>query len=75
MGRPTRYKMLRHSTIQHEAVAGTIVYSCIKHDYGLANDDSSMTGKEHKSVTLDRNGDYPYFTVPVADIEEVPYDE
>lgn len=49
--------------------AGTIVYESRGYDYGLASDDSRYTGIEHKSVTLDPTGDYPFFTVPVRDLE------
>lgn len=72
--RPKRFKMLKHSAINHEAVAGVFVYACNKHDYSLASDDTRATGKPHRSVTLDPSGDYPFFTVPISDIEEVPYE-
>lgn len=66
---PKRYRMLKDATTDPNAVAGTIVYGCAKHDFGLADDDTLMTGKAHISVTLKSDGDYPFFTVPVADIE------
>ncbi|QDV34965.1 hypothetical protein [Tautonia plasticadhaerens] len=49
--------------------AGTIVYDCIKPNYGVVGDDTRATGVEHRSVTLQSDGDYPFFTVPVADLE------
>ena len=51
--------------------AGTVVYDSVKYDYGLANDDSRLTGIPHVSVTLDPSGDYPVFTVAEHDLEPV----
>lgn len=51
--------------------AGTIVYDSRKYDYGLANDDTRLFGIEHVSVTLEPDGDYPCFTVPKHDLEEM----
>lgn len=51
--------------------SGDIVYDLVKPDYGLANQDTRKTGIEHKSVTLDENGDYPSFTIPVNQLEEI----
>ena len=48
--------------------AGTIVYDLKYYDYGLANDDTRYTGIEHKSMTLDLNGNYPSFTVPTHNL-------
>lgn len=64
-----RYRMLKDSSLEPQAAAGTVVYSCANHDYGLASDDSRLTGKPHRSVTLKSDGDYPFFTVPEEDIE------
>lgn len=46
------------------AKAGDAVYDQRGHDYGLASDDTRITGIEHVTVTLNENGDYPGFTVP-----------
>lgn len=51
--------------------AGTVAYETLGYDYGCANDDYRVTGREHISLTLDSKGDYPFFTVPVDQIEEV----
>lgn len=48
-----------------DLVAGTKVYRCTRYDYGLASDDTRMTGILHISVTLNSDGDYPSFTIPV----------
>ncbi len=52
--------------------AGTIVYDCAQHDYGLASDDTRGFGIEHISVSLTEDGDYPFFTVPVVQLEKLP---
>ena len=49
--------------------AGTEVFKCQEYDYGLARDDTNMTGVDHISVSLNPDGDYPLFTVSEADIE------
>jgi hypothetical protein len=63
------YRLKSDNTVNLDAKAGTIVYDCKSHDYGLADDDTRFTGIKHKSVTLDPTGDYPFFTVPVRDLE------
>lgn len=50
---------------------GTIVYECVKYDYGLARDDTYATGESHISVTLKEDGDYPSFTVPTSDLVQI----
>lgn len=50
---------------------GDVVYELMFHDYGLANDDTNATGFMHMSVTLDETGDYPSFTIPVHNLEEI----
>jgi hypothetical protein len=62
---------LNHLSVEHGAKVGDTVYPVKGYDYGLARDDTYATGEEYISVTLDQNGDYPYFTVPVRLIESV----
>lgn len=62
------YKLLQER-FEHEA--GTVVYNSAQHDYGLSRDDTRATGVEHKSVTIDPNGGYPFFTVPVDHLQEL----
>ncbi len=50
---------------------GSIVYDQKYHDYGLAEDDSRLTGVPHISVTLNENGGYPGFTVATHDLEKI----
>lgn len=63
-----KFRLLKGAATNSEAVAGTAVYSCKYHDYGLASDDSRITGIPHASVTLSPDGDYPFFTVPERDL-------
>lgn len=65
------YRMKVDSTIEPKAKKGTIVYDSMKPDYGLANDDTRFTGVMHISVTLNEDGDYPFFTVPLSDLERI----
>lgn len=57
------YKILSDSSVG-SAKAGEIVFSLSGYDYGLASDDTNMTGIEHISVTRNRKGNYPSFTIP-----------
>ena len=66
---PVTFCMIRDSNLQKQAAAGTIVYECLDHDYGLAKNDSRKTGIEHISVTLNKHGEGRCFTVPVRDLE------
>lgn len=61
--------ILNHSRFKYPA--GTVVYDCQKHDYGLARDDTNETGEEHISVSLNESGDYPFFTVPADHLNPV----
>lgn len=65
------FKVLRADRSAAKVEIGQLVYDCKRHDYGCASDDTRMTGVEHVSVTLDPEGDYPFFTIPTADIEAV----
>jgi len=67
----TRYRMKKDATTEPKATAGTIVYACAHHDYGLSRDDTRITGVPHISVTLNPDGYYPFFTVPEDSVEEV----
>lgn len=66
------FRMKIDSDIEPKAVAGTTVYACAHYDYGLAIDDTRMTGVSHISVTLNEDGSYPLFTVPASSIEPLP---
>lgn len=63
-----KYKLLAD---RFDAPAGSIVYKFNKYDYGLASDDTRYTGIEHISVTLNEDGDYPSFTVPLNQLKSI----
>ncbi len=65
------YKMLVDSDLEPKAKAGTVVYDIRGWDYGLASDDTRMTGVQHVSVTLDEDGGYPSFTVREDHIQKL----
>ena len=74
----TKYRMKRDSKINSFAKAGTIVYPQRGPDYGLASADTRAFGYECMTVTLNADGSYPGFVVPVHDLEkivEAPVDE
>jgi hypothetical protein len=50
---------------------GTLVYILTGTDYGSSSMDSFITQIQHISVTTNEEGDYPFFTVPLHDLEEV----
>ena len=50
---------------------GTTVYACSGYDYGCARDDTEDTGEPHISVTLDSEGNYPFFTCPISSLQEI----
>lgn len=66
-----KYKMKLDSSIEPKVVKGTIVYDLKGWDYGSANEDTRVFGNKHKSVTLNSDGDYPYFTVPESILEVI----
>jgi hypothetical protein len=68
---PKKFRIREDGTNAEGYPAGTICFDCIKHDYGLASDDTRMTGIEHVSVTLDPSGDWPSFTIRRSSLEEV----
>ena len=66
-----KYKLLKDSKIKPEVKAGDTVYTCHMSDYGCARDNTIETGILHISVTLDKDGQYPFFTVPSQDLEVI----
>jgi hypothetical protein len=54
---------------------GETVYKAAFHDYGCAGDDTRRTGIEHISVTRNPDGDYPFFTIPLVDLDAWPQKE
>jgi len=67
----TKYRIKESGTNCKEYPAGTICYDFSGHDYGLAADDTRMTGIPHVSVTLDPDGGTPSFTIVATSLEKV----
>lgn len=67
---PTAWRLLRDSDIT-DAPAGCVVYAA-EDDMGMAAFDTKITGTERVSVSLRDDGGFPFFTVPRADLEELP---
>lgn len=67
----TKYRVKQDRIVRGETwvKAGETVYTQKGYDYGLARDDTNMTGIQHVSVTLNADGDYPGFTIPRDDLE------
>lgn len=68
---PRKNKMYKLLQERFEHEAGTIVYDSTKYDYGLSRDDTMITGVHHISVTTNADGDYPFFTVPVDQLQKL----
>jgi hypothetical protein len=66
-----QYRLLQDSKIEPAAKEGHIVFKLAKPDYGLASEDTRLTGIPHVSVTLDPSGDYPSFTVPKSALQPI----
>jgi len=60
------------NSIANNSEKGDLVYECTKVDYGAAESDSYYTGQKHMSVTLEEDGGYPFFTIPIHNLEELP---
>lgn len=54
---------------------GALVFSISGWDYGCANGDTRHLGVEHVSVTLNPDGDYPFFTIPKRDLLPISREE
>lgn len=71
-GKPYKLKVGHRSSSSDELAHGTLCYLGRGYDYGLSSDDTRATGIEHVSMTLNVDGSYPTFTVPICDLEAVP---
>jgi hypothetical protein len=66
------FKVLRADRAANKDIKnGDIVFNSMMHDYGCSNDDTRYTGIEHISVTLKEDGSYPFFTIPIRDLQEI----
>lgn len=55
--------------------AGTVAYLYGGYDYGLASDDTDVTGRKHVSLTKKAYGGGPFFTHAKDDLEEMEVDD
>lgn len=68
MKKPKAYMVKRDTNFASE---GDIVYERIGHDYGLSSMDALYTGIAHQTVTYNKTGDIPGFTIPTSALEEI----
>jgi hypothetical protein len=54
-----------------EVRVGDVVYELMDSDLGLSWEDELGRGYPHRSVTFKNDGDYPFFTIPEKDLEEI----
>lgn len=68
----SRYLVMNTAQCAEDTVkCGDHVYSCVKHDFGLAREDTIHFGYQFVSVTKNKDGDYPCFTIPLHDLIKV----
>jgi hypothetical protein len=65
------YRILRADRASSPVEVGATVYRLFGWDYGCAADDTRLLGFDHVAVTLEPDGDYPFFTIPLADLEPI----
>jgi hypothetical protein len=61
------FRTIGPSSQRHEI--GTICYRLSGWDHGCAYSDSLQSGIAYVSMTLDPNGDYPGFSIPLQNLE------
>ena len=61
--------ILTQDKFKHKS--GTTVYPYSRYDYGLAEEDTEMTGEHHISVCLSTDGSTPFFTVESEFLKEI----
>lgn len=65
------YQVIRADRAAVEVSVGQIVFNCKLPDYGTASGDTRHTGIPYTSMTKDKKGGYPFFTIPSEDLREV----
>lgn len=65
------FKIINNSRSAVPTELGEKVYTSVGHDYGCASQDTRYTGVEHVSVTRDPASKYPFFTIPMKDLEKL----
>jgi hypothetical protein len=70
-----KYCVLKQSKVNKQVTPGTIVYAFVGHDYNCAREDSRYHKEAWAAFTLEDSGSYPFFTMPVADVQLLEYVE
>jgi hypothetical protein len=74
--KPTKYivtKLPVHNNKLSEPVyVGEILHTCMKNGYGSASEDSNLHGEKFIIVTRSETGDYPFITMPVSCLRQLP---
>lgn len=65
------YIVLKQSQREPKAKVGVVVYPSRRPDYGLALDEEREFGFPCRSVTLNADGDYPFFVMRCDDMQVV----
>lgn len=66
------WRVLKQSKLEKRAKPGTVIYSFFGHyGGGMANSDTRLTGIKHGAFTLKEDGGYPFFTMPMRDVERI----
>lgn len=68
---PAKYRVLKQSKLEKKAIPGKTIYACIEYDYGITNRDNRTRGVPHGCFTLKKDGDYPFFTMPMSDVRQI----
>lgn len=65
----TRYRLLHDISDLGEGApsVGDVVQECHQCDYGMQSDHERWTGEAH--INISRDGDYPFFTIPIRYVE------
>ena len=66
------YRVLKKSKIEKRAKPGTIIYGFSQTTYGvLGLDNKKGPDRPYGAFTLREDGDYPFFTMPMKDVERL----
>jgi len=66
-----KYRVLKQSIVEKRATPGTIIYAFISHDYGIPRLDTRHHKEPWAAFTFNEDGDYPFFTMPIKDVERI----
>ena len=69
--RPAKFRVLKQAKTEKRANPGTIIYGFFQPTYGLVSLDNKVTGIKHGAFTLNADGDYPFFTMPMEHVQRI----